>query len=106
MSWENIIKRGASKKLNFSDLKEITLSNAKPLRGQTLYKDEYFRFIERVSKEYSLRNHQGANMVSRVRNTITKILTSRDLLKIMRHKHFLNYDKESIVDEYKYIFKE
>tara|TARA_R110000851_G_scaffold77467_1_gene170180 strand:- start:3859 stop:4176 length:318 start_codon:yes stop_codon:yes gene_type:complete len=104
MSWSNILKSGSAKKLNISDLREITLSNARPLKGQTLDRDDYFRFMKIVSKEYSLRNHGGAEMISRVRTTITQILKRRDLLEIKKVYLYPNHTRDSRIERQQYTF--
>ena len=106
MSWEELLKRGSSKKLNLSDLIEITLSNARPLKGQTLDVDDYFEFIQTVSREYSARNHNRADITYRVKQKITSILKRRDLLEVNRVRLYPNYTGESTIDSHEYIFKE
>jgi len=80
--WFDILKRGAAKKLNYSFLKQITLSLANKFKGKTLIKDEFLDFLEQIRLNYSVKHRQIP--LNRIRQTITKILIRNNLLEIKR----------------------
>ncbi len=100
--WKDILKsRGSARKLNYSFLKQITLSLANKFKGKTLVKDEFLDFLEQVRKDYSVKHKRIT--LGRIRNAITRILTTNNLLEIKKKRlgpeEFRN-------EERFYIFKE
>lgn len=77
--WENVLKRGGKKKLNFQFLKEITLDKVKGMKGEVLNRDEYLEFQEEIRQVYSAQ-HKNIPL-KRIEQSITKILLANDSLE-------------------------
>ena len=77
--WENVLKRGGKKKLNFQFLKEITLDKVKGMKGEVLNRDEYLQFQEVIWRVYKTQ-HRNIPL-KRIEQSITKILVTRGLLE-------------------------
>ena len=89
--WKNIIrKKGASKRLNFKLIKEITLEKGKEMKGKTLNNEEYMQFQEAIRQVYSTQ-HRNIPL-DRIKNTITRILKQNDLLEIKRKQNIPEFD--------------
>ena len=82
--WEDILKRGSGKKLDYSFLKQTTLSLANKFKGKTLVKDEFLDFLEQVRKDYSVK-HKSITL-GRIRNAIIRILKTNNLLEIKKKR--------------------
>ena len=79
--WEDILKaRGGGRKLNYSFLKQITLSLANKFKGKTLVKDEFLDFLELIKIVYSSKHTQIP--IERIKIPIVKILKQNDLLEV------------------------
>jgi hypothetical protein len=78
--WEDILKAGATRKLNYSFLKQVTLSLANKFKGKTLNRDEFLDFLEQIKVVYST-EHFGIT-VARIKRPIVKILKQNDLLEV------------------------
>jgi hypothetical protein len=44
--WENVLKKGGRKKLNFQFLKEVTLDKVKGIKDRVLTREEYLQLQE------------------------------------------------------------
>lgn len=99
--WEDILKRGAIRKLNYSFLKQITLSVANKFKGKTLNKDEFLDFLEQIRVIYSVK-HKNIPL-DRIRKTVVRILKLNNLLEVKAKK--LGPEEFRKVEQF-YIFKE
>jgi hypothetical protein len=78
--WKIILKkRGKVRGLDFKFLKRLTLLKGREMKGKILNSDEYIQFQEVILKVYSTQ-HKNITL-SRVKNTITKILKQNGLLE-------------------------
>lgn len=100
--WEDILKaRGSSRKLNYSFLKQITLSLANKFKGKTLNRDEFLDFLEQIRLVYSTKHTQIP--LDRIRKTVVNILKTNNLLEVKRKRLG---PEEFRRDAIFYIFKE
>tara|TARA_R100000406_G_scaffold89743_1_gene76026 strand:- start:519 stop:836 length:318 start_codon:yes stop_codon:yes gene_type:complete len=82
--WENVLKKGGKKKLNFQFLKELTLDKVKGMKGEVLNRDEYLEFKEEIRQAYSAQ-HKNVPL-KRIEQSITKILLANNLLEYQLQK--------------------
>lgn len=99
--WEDILKRGGSRRLNHSFLKQITLNLANKHKGKTLIKDEFLDFLEQIRLIYSVK-HTNIPL-DRIRNTVVRILKTNNLLEVKTKRLG---PEEFRREEKIYIFKE
>ena len=99
--WEDILKRGAGRRLNHSFLKQITLSLGSKFKGKTLNKDEFLDFLEQIRLVYSTK-HTNIPL-DRIRNPIVRILKTNNLLEVKTKR--LGPEEYRKEERY-YIFKE
>ena len=75
--WKSILKRRG---LDFKLLKRLTLLKGREMKGKILNSDEYIQFQEVIRKVYSTQHNNIT--LSRIKNTITKILKENELLEV------------------------
>jgi len=86
--WEEILKRGAAKRINYDFLKEIVLAKGKEMKGEVLSADEYLQLQEEIRQSYSTKHTShplgGGGRVggNRIRSIVTKILNKSNLLEV------------------------
>ena len=89
--WEEILKRGNLRKLNYNFLKEIVLAKGKEMKGEAFNADEYSQLQEEIRQIYS-KKHTGITF-DRIKRTITRILKDNNLLEVKPTKRII-FDSE------------
>jgi len=82
MSWEEVIKRGGSRRIDFDFLNKVVIQEARHLKGQVLNQNEFGIFIEDVRDRYAKLHNQTTS--DRIRSYIVKYLKKRNLLETKR----------------------
>jgi len=94
MSWEEVIKRGGARKIDYGFLNRVAIQEAQRLKGQVLNPNEFHTFIEDVRDRYA-KLHKNIKS-DRIRNYIINHLKKRNLLGTKRKKQRIVIDGKFI----------